>query len=166
MEEDIKSSNACKFLSLYSLSGKVTDVPHDTEFQKLRDIRAFYRHFKKQLGNSYKGDERLLRVCDFIAKQTVLEGVLIPFNEQISAKCALILWHESNRDDESPGVVEFSFRYRDKELSDKKEPFTVEIAKRGYDILQAIRCANSPAAPWIDLAGPTKTAFAYSRTRS
>ena len=32
--------------------------------------------------------------------------------------------------------------------------------------LQAIRDINSPVASWIALAGPTKTAFAYSRTRN
>lgn len=166
MEEDIQSTNNHPFLSLYSLSGKVADVPDDTRFRELRDIRAFYQHVKKQMGDSYEGGEKLLRVCDFTARQTVLEGVRIRFSKRIQANCALIIWHEANRDQSLPGVVEFSFRYRDRKSGRNREPFTAATAGRAYDLLQALRDIDGPMASWIDPASHTKTAFAYSRTRN
>ncbi len=165
-EEDIKATQTHSFISLHSLSGKVKEVPADTEFKSLKDIRGFFRPLKKQLGNTYNGSEKLLRVCNFIAIQTVLVGVELPISDQIRAECALIVWHQKGGDAQSPAVVEFSFRYRDKELDPKQEPFTAEMAKRSSHILQALRDQDSPVAHWVDIEGPTKTAYAYSLTRT
>lgn len=165
-EEDIKATQAHGFMSLHSLSGKVKEVAADTEFKSLKDIRGFFKPLKKQLGNTYNGSEKLLRVCNFIATQTVLEGVALAISDQIRAECALIIWHQKGGDAESPAVVEFSFRQRDKELGSKQEPFTAEMAKRCFDVLQAFRDEDSPVAKWVDLKGPTKTAYAYSLTRT
>jgi hypothetical protein len=165
-EEDIKATQAHDFISLHSLSGKVKEVAADTEFKSLKDIRGFFKPLKKQLGNTYNRSEKLLRVCNFIAIQTVLEGVVLPISDQIRAECALIVWHQKGGDAESPAVVEFSFRHRDKELGSKQEPFTAEMAKRCFDVLQALRDEDSPVAKWVNLKGPTKTAYAYGLTRT
>ncbi len=164
-EEDIKATQTHDFISLHSLSGKVKGADDDTEFKSLKDIRDFFKPLKKQLGIAYDGSEKLLRVCNFIAIQAVLEGVKFQISDQIRAECALIIWHRKDGDVESPAVVEFSFRYQDSELGAKQEPFTTEMAKRCFDILQAFRDEDSPFAKWVDLKGPTKTAYAYGLTR-
>ena len=165
-EEDIKATQTHSFISLHSLSGKAKEVAADTEFKSLKDIRGFFKPLKKQLGDTYNGSEKLLRVCNFTAIQTVLVGVELSISDQIRAECALIVWHQKGGDAQSPAVVEFSFRYRDKELGSKQEPFTAEMAKRGSHILQALRDEDSPVANWVDIKGPTKTAYAYSLTRT
>ncbi|WP_182868338.1 hypothetical protein [Stieleria mannarensis] len=165
-EEDIKATRDAPFLSLHSLSGKVTGVDAETEFRTLKDIRRFYKPFKTQLGDAYDGSVPLLRVCDFIADQTVLEGVDFQVSEALRAKCALILWHQQGSHARSPAVVEFSFRYRDKGLGSKQEPFTTAMAARCYDVLEVFRDDASPLASWVDLDGPTKTAYAYGLTRT
>ena len=58
-------------------------------------------------------------------------------------------------------VVEFSFRYKDKELGAKTEPFTAEMAQRCFTILQALR-EQAVLAEWVDLKGPTKTGYVSS----
>lgn len=165
-EEDIKATQDLGFISLHSLSGKVKGVAADTKFESLKDIRGFFKPLKKQLGNAYSGSEEILRVCNLTAFQTVLEGVEIQVSDGIRAECALIFWHRKGGDAQSPAVAEFSFRYQDKELGSKQEPFTAEMAKRSFDILQALRYAGSPVAQWVDLNGPTKTAYAYGLTRT
>jgi hypothetical protein len=163
LEEDIKATQTHGFISLHSLSGKVKDVDADTEFNSMKDIRKFFRPLKKQLGNAYDGSEKLLRVCNFIAVQTVLEGVELRISDQIPAECALIIWHHYGGDVQSPAVVEFSFRVR---WRSKREPFTAEMAKRCLEILQVLRGEDSSVAHWVDLNGPTKTAYTYTLTRS
>jgi hypothetical protein len=164
-EEDIKATQTHDFISLHSLSGKVKEVDADIEFKFLKDIRGFFKPLKKQLGNAYDGSDRLLRVCNFTAIQAVLEGVEVQISDQIRAECALIVWHRKGGDAQSPAVVEFSFRYQDRELGAKQEPFTTEMAERCFEILQALRDEDSPVAKWVDLKGPTKTAYAYGLTR-
>lgn len=164
-EEDIKASSAERFVSLHSLSGTVRGVADETEFQSLRHVRQFYKPLKKLLGKDYQAKEELLRVCDFTAVQTVLEGVTFDVSKRCEAECALILWHQMGRDSEIPAVVEFSFRYRDKDIGANQEPFTSAMAKRCMDILESLYDGQSSVAPWIDLVGPTKTAYAYGLTR-
>ncbi|QDV45884.1 hypothetical protein Enr13x_57870 [Stieleria neptunia] len=165
-EEDIKATVDHEFLSLYSLSGKVTDVDAGTEFHALKDIRRVFKPVKSQLGDAYEGRKELLRVCDFIANQTVLEGVEFQASDKARAQCAVIVWHRKGGNAASPDVVEFSFRYRDKGLGAKQEPFTTEMAERCFKILQVFRDERSPLAAWVDLNGPTKTSYAYGLTRA
>ncbi len=165
-EEDIKTTQTHSFISLHSLSGKVKKVDADTKFQSMKDIQSFFNPLKKQLGSTYNESEKLLRVCNFIAVQTVLEGVRFLITEQIHAECALIVWYQQGGDAKSPAVVEFSFRCQDKALGSKQEPFTAEMAKLCFDMLQVFRDQDSSVVQWVELDGPTKTSYAYSLTRS
>lgn len=165
-EEDIKATRHRDFISLHSLSGKVKNVAADTKFEKLKDIRSFFRPLKRQLGEAYHGSESLLRVCDFTAVQTVLEGLEFDLSEEIRAQCALIVWHRLGGDAATPAVVEFSFRYKDKPLGPKQEPFTAELARRCFDVFRALHVEDAKIAGWVDRDGLTKTAYTYSLTRA
>lgn len=165
-EEDLKATQTHGFISLYSLSGRVAGVAADTEFQTLKDIQRVFRPLKKQLGDAYDGKAKLLRVCDFTAVQTVLEGAVFPISDQCSAKCALIIWYRESGSMDSAAAVEFSFRHQDKGLGSKQEPFTAEMAKRNLAIFERLCDENSPTSSWVDLSSPTKTNYAYSYARS
>lgn len=160
-EEDIKATHAHEFISLHSLSAKVKDVDAGTEFAILKNLRAFFKHLKEQLGDAYEASVKLHKVGNLTARQTVLEGVELQIGNGISAECALIVWHRKGGSNREPDVVEFSFRYKDKELGAKKEPFTAEMAQRCFATLQAFR-EKDVLAEWVDLKGPTKTAYVYS----
>ena len=160
-EEDVKATRAHAFISLHSLSSKVEDVDASTKFDSLRDLREFFRPLNKQLGDSYEAGIKLHKVGEFTARQTVLEGVEFPIGAGICAECALVIWHLDGGSKREPEVVEYSFRYRDKELGAKQEPFTAEMAQRCFAILQALR-ENTLLTDWVDLTGPTKTAYVYS----
>ncbi len=161
-EEDIKTTERRKFLALYSLSGKVKKVDRDTQFETLADIRRFFKPLRKQIGKAYEGRARLHAVGGFSANQTVLEGPTFRIGRKLDAECALIVWHRRDGNPQQPVVVEFSFRYQDEDIGADREPFTSGIARCGFEVLQAFRDESSSLGKWVDLAGPTKTAYVYS----
>ena len=160
-EEDIKISDVADFISLHSLSGKIKKVAGDTKFRKLKDVQHFFRPLKDQLGDNYKGRAPLRRVGAFTAAQTVLEGPQFKVGKKLFAECALIIWHPKRKTAKKPAVVEFSFRYHDREIGAKAEPFTGDIAIRCTQILNRFKDSGSPLAKWADPKSPTKTAFVY-----
>lgn len=160
-EEDIKVTDTHDFISLHSLSGTAKKVDDDTKFATLKDIKQFFKPLKQQLGKVYQAGVELHKVGNFTANQMVLEGVGFEIGDDVRAECALIVWHQRGGGAE-PVVVEFSFRYNDGNLGLKSEPFTKEMARHCFEILQEFRNAGSPLAEWVDLKGLTKTAHVYS----
>ena len=160
-EEDIKATRKQVFISLHSLSGKVKKVDPDVEFNRLEDIQRFYEPLREQLGSAYGPDKKVHQVGDFTAEQTVLEGPEFTVSDDTIAKCALIVWYRKGGSAKRPVVAEFSFRYDDESLGIGQEPFTPEIGRCCFQILQALRDEDTPVADWVDLKGPTKTKYVY-----
>jgi hypothetical protein len=92
----------------------------------------------------------------------VLEGPKFKIGKNAKAECGLIIWHTHGGEESKPLVVEFSFRYQDTDLGPKTEPFTGEMAQRCFAVMQVLRKEQSPLSKWVDLQGPTKTAYVYS----
>jgi hypothetical protein len=164
-EEDIKATKKQVFISLHSLSGKVKGVDPSVEFNKLQDIQSFYEPLTEELGGAYDANKKLHQVGDFTAEQTVLEGPEFNISDDTIAKCALIVWYRKGGSAKRPVVAEFSFRYDDESLGIGQEPFTSEIGRRCFQILQALRDENAHLANWVDLKGPTKTKYVYDLER-
>lgn len=165
-EEDIKVAMNSRFVSLHSLSGKVNEVQPDVEFKTLDDIQDYFKPLKKQLGDDYEKSAELLRVCNFAAVQTVLEGVSFDVCDGIRAECALIFWHRLGGDEKVPVVSEFSFRYSAKGSAAKEEPFSLKTAGLCLRILREMASGEPPIGSWVDLESPTKTQYVYSLTRA
>ncbi|GJL83504.1 MAG: hypothetical protein DHS20C01_31380 [marine bacterium B5-7] len=150
-EEDIK----VPFIKLYSFSTK-QQISEGKSLNKLNDPGELYPDLQKRL-KSYEADEPINIVGNFTAREVIVSGAefQIKKNPRVEAECALIAWYEQARDEDSPVVVEFSFRYKN-----EREEFDGEAAQRAYDVFGN---STDMLAEWIDSEGLTKTAFVYSR---
>jgi hypothetical protein len=97
-------------------------------------------------------------VGDFTARELVLTGADFQIGKEpkIEAECALIVWDDVAGSAQQPVVVEYSFRY-----GDKNEHYAGEVAKRAYDAFLLLQ--SEALAGWVDSASFTKTAYVYSR---
>ena len=123
----------------------------------MNDHDELYPDLKMQL-KSYQETEPISIVGEFTAWESVVTGASFKIREapEVKAECALIIWYDdSGEDNNSPVVVEFSFRY-----GDKKEQYDAETAQRAYEIFCNLK---EMLSEWIDVTGPTKTAYVYSR---
>jgi hypothetical protein len=149
-EEDIKPS----FEKLYSFSTK-QEIEVGKELNKLNDPGRLFPDFKKRLPG-YRDDERIVPVGGFTVSELVVTGADFEIRKEPKreAECALIAWYNANGKANEPAVVEFSFRYGDKE-----EEYDGETAQRAFDVFGRLQNLSED---WIDSEGPTKTAFIYS----
>ena len=150
-EEDIKHP----FYKLYSFSTKQS-VSKDKVLNRLNDPGKLYPDLQEKL-DRYQGDEPIEIVGDFTAKEVVIVGgdFQIRNSPKEEAECALVLWYDASGDKETPVVAEFSFRYQNKD-----EAYSGKAAQRAYEVFSRI---PERLGPWIDVTGPTKTAYVYSR---
>lgn len=163
-EEDIKATTHEPFISLSSLSDKIEELETGQSLKRLEDLQKLYPATYPHLASEFELSDELLVVNDLTATQTVIEGanIRLTSDPEVDAECAMILWHKEGSQPDTPLVAEFSYRYKDKKLGKKEEPFGATLALRSYQVLQALRGMDD----WIDLEGPTKTAFAYHASQS
>ena len=150
-EEDIKPP----FEKLYSFSTK-QEIEDGKELNKLNDPGRLFPDFKKRLPG-YRGGERIVPVGGFTVTELVVTGADFEIRKKKpnrDAECALIVWYNANGKANEPAVVEFSFRYGDKE-----EEYDGEAAQRAFAVFGRLQNLSED---WIDSEGPTKTAFIYS----
>lgn len=157
-EEDLKfekKGEQVSIISLYSLSTKQPVLETQT-FTQLEDIAQLYPDLKNHL-KDYNGDLKLHTVGKITAREKVLEGAKFKLEEdsdKVKVKCALVLWYK-NKINNTPEVVEFSFKYKDKNIQNKEK-----IAEKARAIFNQLQ--NDSLKSWINLEGMTKTAFVYS----
>lgn len=150
-EEDIK----LPFIKLYSFSTK-QPISDSKNLNKLNDPGELYPDFKQRL-KSYQGDEPIKVVNNFTAREVVITGAdfQIRKSPKMEAECALIAWYDLSGKQDQPVVVEFSFKYEN-----KQEEYSGKAAQRAYDVFGRLK---DRLGDWVDSDGPTKTAYAYSR---
>jgi hypothetical protein len=151
-EADIKRP----FQPLYSLSTKQRLAP-TRHLDTMNDLGRLYPGLPPTL-DVYNAAEAITVVGDFTARELVLTGAdfQIGNGPKIEAECALIVWYDATGSAQQPVVVEYSFRY-----GDKNEHYDGEVARRAYDAFQLLQ--SEALADWVDNASFTKTAYVYSR---
>ncbi|MCG8362891.1 MAG: hypothetical protein MJA27_06095 [Pseudanabaenales cyanobacterium] len=150
-EEDIK----LPFIKLYSFSTK-QPISDGKNLNKLNDPGELYPDLKKRL-KSYQENEPIKLVGNFTAREMVIAGAnfQIQKSPKVEANCALIAWYDAAGEEDKPVVVEFSFKYEN-----KQEEYDGETSQRAYDVFGRLK---DKLAEWVDSDGPTKTAYVYSR---
>lgn len=149
-EEDIK----LPFQSLYSFS-TTQKISSGKRLNLMDDPGRLYPHLPEQL-DTYRDTEPLLVVGNFTAQEFVLTGAdfQIGKDPKVEATCALVVWYDVEGAAQKPNVVEFSFKY-----GDKDETYPREVAQRAYQVFQVLQ--DKPLAGWVDLDSQTKTGFIY-----
>ena len=150
-EEDIK----LPFKKLYSFSTK-QPISDDKNINKLKDIGKLYPGLKKGL-KSYQKDVPIDLVGGFTARELVITGAdfQIRKNPKVEAECALIAWYDDSCGEDTPILVEFSFKYEN-----EREEYDGEAAQRAYDVFARL---NNTLGKWVDSEELTKTSYVYLR---
>lgn len=150
-EEDIKPPHQ----SLYSYS-TTQEIYPDKHLNHMKDPMGLYPGLVDQL-RSHDEDEAITVVGGFTARELVLTGAALQIGKapKVDAECALIVWYDTEKDLDIPAVVEFSFRY-----GDKDEQYSGIVARTAYDAFQSLQ--GSACADWVDQQSKTKTLFVYS----
>jgi hypothetical protein len=145
-EEDIKSP----FTVLYSFSTTQT-IAATKQLNTLNDVIQLYPDLADKL-TSYTGEEPI-HIVKHSVREIVIKGGEFQIRKEpkVNAECALIAWYDDNA--EKPVVVEFSFRY-----SDKNGAYTRKMAQRAYEVFEVLQKLTS----WLDSKPKTKTAYIYN----
>jgi hypothetical protein len=148
-EADIKP----RFLTLYSFSTtqKIADTKN---LNNMKDVARLYPDLPDRLDH-YAEDEEIKMVRGLTPRELIITGASfqISKNPRLYSECALIVWHDNGGLEEQPVVVEFSFRYGNKE-----ESYTRNMARRAHDVFQTLQ---EKLTSWIDPNSETKTAYVY-----
>jgi hypothetical protein len=147
-EQDIKPP----FIPLYSFS---STIPDPNNWSYLAHVEDLYPDLAKQLPN-HQGAS-LYQVGDFTAREYVVSEakLAITTDPKVTAKCALVVWYDEAGSHETPEVVEFSFRYKDKK---KQENYPGIAALRAYNIFRTLQQMKA-----YDPDSMTKTRFVYNK---
>jgi hypothetical protein len=149
-EEDIKPP----FVSLYSFS---TTLPVDGKktFNQLKDVARLFPDVPDRLEN-FPHDEQLQRVGGFTARELVYGGAHVRMSRKpkTDAECALIVWYDHDGSQDKPCVVEFSFRY-----ANKNEKYDGKMSRRAFETFNVLQ---NTLETWVDPKPRTKTAFVYA----
>ncbi len=150
-EEDIK----LPFIKLYSFSTK-QPISDDKNLNQLNDPGDLYPDFKKRL-KSYQKNEPIKVVNNFTAREVVITGAdfQIRKSPKVEAECALVVWYDVAGEEDQPVVVEFSFKYEN-----KQEEYGGKASQRAYEVFGRLK---DRLGDWVDPEGITKTAYVYSR---
>ena len=149
-EEDIKAP----FASLYSFSTTL-HIPRNKELNKLKDVARMFPGIVNRL-NGFPDGKALVVVDGFTARELVIVGASLQLAKtpNVAAECGLIVWYDHARSDKKPVVVEFSFRY-----GDKNENYSGGVVRRAFE---AFRTLQAKLDKWVDPKKGTKTAYVYS----
>jgi hypothetical protein len=147
-EEDIKRP----FLTLYSFSTTL-EIASSKNLNKMKDLVGLFPDLENKLEH-YNKDEQIDRVGNFTAIELVITGgnLQISKSPKVESECVLVVWYDNDGDHEEPVVVEFSFRYGDKDGT-----YGGEIAKRHCNVFMELNRLK-----WINRTSLTKTAYIYS----
>ncbi|MEM8638059.1 MAG: hypothetical protein AAGG51_04450 [Cyanobacteria bacterium P01_G01_bin.54] len=150
-EEDIK----LPFLKLYSFSTK-QPISERKKLNTLADPGKLYPDLSTRLPG-YQADEPLQIVNNFTARELVITGAMLKIGKRpkVRASCALVVWYDAADSAEAPIVVEFSFKYEN-----EQEDYAGAVAQRAYEVLRRL---GDALPDWVDTAGPTKTAYVYTK---
>ena len=153
-EEDIKPTFEHKspFLTLYSFSTK-QKISASKKLNKMKDPVKLFPGLQNKLDN-YDEDEAIKIVGPFTARELVITGADFQISDapKLEAECALVVWYNNEGDHTQPKLVEFSYKYEDKD-----ENYTGEMAQRALAVfkkLQRLEFANPNSI--------TKTACVYN----
>lgn len=152
-EEDITSGGA--YAARRSIFSHSTDagVEADEGLSTLKDVGRLFPGLPSEL-NGYDDDLPIGVVNGFTAREVVIGGGEIDFGKE-EADCALTLWYDrSDADGLDPKVVEFSFKYKDKD-----EEYTGKTALGAHEAFGAL--LGEDMREWVELEGITKTRFVY-----
>ena len=147
-EQDIKAP----YLTLFSYSSKLP-VAEGKNLNRMDDPGRLFPGLASSL-DDYKSDEKLVLVNNFTAREEVLGGadLLLGREQNTKAECALIFWYNMADDRQSPTLVEFSYRYKN-----KKETYSGYVAQQAYDIFLQLQKLQL----WIDPSMLSKTEYIY-----
>jgi hypothetical protein len=153
-EEDIKPTLEHKppFLTLYSFSTK-QKISASKKLNKMKDPVKLFPGLQNKLDN-YDEDEAIKIVGPFTARELVITGADFQISDapRLEAECALVVWYNNEGDHTQPKLVEFSYKYEDKD-----ENYTGEMAQRALAVFKKLQR--------LELASPnsiTKTACVYN----
>lgn len=153
-EEDIKPTFEHKppFLTLYSFSTK-QKISASKKLNKMKDPVKLFPGLQNKLDN-YDEDEAIKIVGPFTARELVITGADFQISDapKLEAECALVVWYNNEGDHTQPKLVEFSYKYEDKD-----ENYTGEMAQRALAVFKKLQR--------LELANPnsnTKTACVYN----
>ena len=148
-EEDIKAP----FVSLYSFSTTVR-LGGVRAFDRLKDVARLFPDLAGT-GSGFPEDEALAAVGGFTARELVLTGASLQLGKspKVDAECALVIWYDHDRQQDSPVAVELSYRY-----GDKDEDYGGGTTRRAFDAFGALQ---TKLRKWVSRNARTKTAFVY-----
>lgn len=150
-EADIKMP----FITLYSFSATQPLAAKET-LSTLNDAVRLYPSLRAELGKFSKL-EKLQPVNKVAVQEVVITGTEINICKRplVNAECALIVWYEKEAFKKDPVIVEFSFRY-----GNKQEQYDRKSAQKAYDLFLMIQ---EQLKPWIAKESTTKTAFLFDK---
>lgn len=151
-EEDIKPP----FVSLYSYSTK-QEVPASASFNIMANIVSLFPDLETSLSD-YQQHEEIDKVGLVTARELLVKGADFQISDvpKIEAKCALIAWYNNQGDPETPILVEFSFKYGEKNMD-----YDRKTAQRACEVF-----GESQKLEWADPDSKTKTAYVYSQANA
>jgi hypothetical protein len=151
LEHDIKPS----FDQLYSHSTTI-ELPKAkaSSLQRLKDLSGLFPGLEEGL-DFHPADDPIVVVNGFEAHELVLTGgkFFLGKDPGKETECALIVWYGQG-DKQRPAIVEFSFRY-----GDKQGDFSRQAAGQAYEVFRRLQALEA----WVDASSPTKTAYVYNR---
>ena len=152
-EEDIKPP----FVTLYSFS-TTQKIADGKKLNKMKDVELLYPGVRDSLDHYEEGEEIEI-IRGFTARELAIAGAKFQISKKprLNSECALIVWYDNEGDERKPVVVEFSFRYGNRDGEYKRD-----TAYRGYEVFQILQ---GGLTRWIDANSKTKTAF-VSNSRS
>jgi hypothetical protein len=148
-EEDIKPA----FATLFSFS--TTQTISETEnLTRLKDLALLYPGLPGRLRH-YDEEDKLEIINGFTAREIVVVGARFQIGKEprLDSDCAVIAWYNHKSAAETPVVVEFSFKY-----GNKNGEYEREVAERCYRVFEILL---RDLTTWIDPNSRTKTAFVY-----
>ena len=148
-EQDIKAP----YLTLFSYSSK-QPIANGKNLNKMNDPGRLFPGLTTSL-DDYHGNEKLVVVNNFTTCEVVLGSahLLLGKEHNVLAECALIFWYNMAVDTQSPTLVEFSYRYKN-----KKERYSGYVSQQAYLIFQELQKLDI----WIDSSNLSKTEYVYA----
>ena len=147
-EQDIK----VPYLTLFSYSSKQL-IAKSKILNKMNDPGRMFPGLATSLDH-YQTKEELIVVSKFTAREMVLGGahLLLGKEQNIQAECALIFWYDMADDRQSPTLVEFSYRYKN-----KKERYSGYASQQAYAVFLQLQNLHT----WVDSSILSKTEYVY-----
>ena len=147
-EEDIKSP----FKQLYSYSSGGVSGKRDALW-KIKNVVRLFPGLPEQLTEN--SENVAIEAVNEPYQEVVVSGGFLSLGSTKSkpAECALIIWYNAAKQDSIPSIVEFSFRY-----GNRNERFDGHTAERAFDIFSLIQ---TKMTSWLGKSNATKTGLVF-----